>query len=241
MDKNLVYSGMKMLVLGSCAFMGGYVANLGPRPAHAQIRTLPPQGNPRIQQGVTDTFIVPNSGVRFVSVDGKPVMVVATRGNDSILALFDSGGQPTITLTAGSNGTVNISTSGSGAQISAVSASRSNQVGLLANDQGTQLAMSRSGHNGVLVKDDVANGSRLTLASRAGKTALDVFFGNNRGSLSMYDDNGQSLAAIGYQGTSGSLELKDSKKKSTSQVTGEGKVTLTEGEKTLWSAPPVDK
>ncbi|MBX3112059.1 MAG: hypothetical protein KF857_08630 [Fimbriimonadaceae bacterium] len=240
MERPPVSNFAKLAVIGVGAFLGGYAANLGPKPALAQIRSLPSQGNPRVQPTFTDTFLVPPQGVRFVNSEGRPVMVLAAQGSQSTLALFDSNGTPSVTIAAGNGGMVNISTA-TGAQIKASSNNRANVVSLDASGQGTGISLERAGRDSVVLKDDAANGSRLSMANRAGRTALEILFSTNRGTLSMSDDSGQPLATLGFTGTNGTMELKDSKKKTSSQITGEGKVTLTEGDKTLWVAPPADK
>lgn len=241
MQRSTIPNLVKLTVMGVGAFVGGYVANLGPHPAQAQnIRTLPATGNQRVQPALTDTFLVPPQGARFVTTEGRPVMIIGAQGNQSTLALFDSGGNPTVTITAGNGGVVNISTT-NGANVTAMANNRTSKASLEASSQATQISLERSGRDSVSIRDDAANGSRLTMANRQGKTALDVVFGNNRGTLALMDDSGQTVAALAFGGSNGTLELKDSKKKTSSQLSGEGKLVLTEGEKTLWSAPPTDK
>ncbi len=237
MDKSPIFLVVKLLVLGFCAFMGGYVANLGPHRAEAQ-RTLPRGGSGRIQPTVTDTIVVPPNGLKFVTSGGEVVAALGTRGNESILALFDGRGQPAVTLTAGSGGFVEVSTN-TGGQVRISSNNRSNKVALDASNDGTKLELARGDTNAVTIKDDLANGSRLTLADRGGHPGLDAFFSNSKATLALLDSNGDQLATLASSGTAGTIELKDPKRKSSSLVSGEGKVTLSADEK-KWVAPPAD-
>lgn len=220
----------KLQYLGLCgvlavgSFLGGRSGILGSTAAHAQTR---------VQN--QDYLLVPNGGLRLMTEQGRPVGVIGNRNGNGVLILFDAAGQPSVTIGAGAAGKIAL-TAESGAALNLSTAGNERTASLTATSSQSQLSLSRPGQAGSTVSDS-ANGGRLTLMSRAGKPAAEVFAGNGGGQIALNNDGGINLIQMLFFEGYGRFDVKDPSSKSAATVFGTGSAQIKKGDEIVWKAP----
>lgn len=138
------------LVLVGSAF-GGYLAQQQPPP----------------NVGVNEVLRVPDSGLRMVSNSGKLVGMVALRGGNGALVLFDGAGRPSVVLSGGAQGTLEFEGS-AGGELRVSSSSRRSAV-LAARLDSAELALD----SGVRLEARESR-ARMVLKPKAGTRSLEL-------------------------------------------------------------------
>lgn len=219
----------RYLGLFGALFVGSLVGSFlaGHRPNVAQAQT-------RVQN--QDYLLVPAGGLRLVTEQGRPLGVIGNRNGNGALILFDAGGQPSITLSAGPSGRVSLSGADAGANVLIAAAGNSRSINLTATaGQGTIMFTRQTGNGSSIVDDP--NGGRLNLVSRNGSRAIELLYNNTGGQLNLGNQAGTTLLQLLVNETGGRIDLKGNPETQSLSLRGKGEVIAQNGENVSWRLP----
>lgn len=229
------------LLFSALALVGGYVGgSMAPgRHTIEYVNMAPtaPAGALVSSQQVqtTNAILVPDAGLRFQSSDMRTVAFLGYVNGSTAFVLLDGNGVPSVTLTAGTSGKVNVSAqgdsphielfAGNGNSVVGMSASRDSS-GFFANAVGSKVDMNAG-----------TSGSSLTLGSPGGATGLGLVAERTGGTLTLFGDTKLPALTLEGDGPGGLVSTRDAKGLTTATM-GVGKFTVLKDGKSLWQAPP---
>lgn len=133
------------------------------------------QGGVRIQasQQVSEIVMIGET-LRISSQKGQPVAAFLAGKDGGGLVLFDSAGQPTVSITAGSQGRVAITTAQSGGMINMGAGTGAATIQLTGNPDKASLSVMGQGQNRAVFGAIASTGGGLTLYDRKGSPMVEL-------------------------------------------------------------------
>lgn len=209
---------------GGC-FLGSYFAQ---RPA------LVAQAQQRVQ--VNDYLTVGNGGLRLVTPNGTLVGLFSVTGDGLSLQMMNSGGRPSVTLVAGTTGTVAIGSDKNGTGV-VVQGQDGQQIETVIRGSEPSIVLGTSGRmSGLKGGPDPS----FKLYGRATSPIFEAKSLTDGGQISMFSRTGKKLfdlntnldsAKASFEGPEGML----------AEILGKGQFSVKKAGQTTWSAPKIQE
>lgn len=193
-----------------------------------------------IQGGVKITshnmIYVPVNGLKFVDPDMKVVAWLGVQGGATVFSLVGEDGSPSIVLTAGNGGKIDIRALPTGTGILATTPETGTTVGLY-SDRNKAEMFTNAGGSGALVSSD--NGRSLMSIRGPSQTPGFELSGDKAGgTMTLFGDSRLPVVTIGGSSVGGQINVRDTRGTTKASVNGEGKFTSIVDGKAVWQGPP---
>jgi hypothetical protein len=203
--------------------IGGHWGAPTPAKAQTQIRS-------------ENQIVVPDEGLRFVTMRGRTVAVMGLQDGNSVLALLDNAGRPSVTLIASPGGSVTLRSKPDGGEVEVSTADGSKLARLVASASGATIeAVTNKSTLSLL---NTGAGTTSLFPGANGATALMLATGASGGSVTVYGPGSKSALTVEGNASGGLLTVRDANATTTATVTGAGTFAALRAGRTVWQAPP---
>ncbi len=219
-------------------FLGAAVFSSSGLSAKAQVggsvHEVPYQGGDTRNELVSTLFI-PDSGLKFMTKDIMTVGWLGPVGDNMVFTLCDTSGNPSITMTAGPGGKVEINALPGGAGIAVSSPESGSQAGIFSDRSRAEFFSTAGGSTAQLSSG--GGGSSLSIFGPAQTPAFKLSGDSSGGSLTMFGDGRMPAVTIDSSAAGGQIEVRDAQGMTKASISGEGRfVTIKDG-KVVWQGP----
>lgn len=213
--------------IASLAFAGGILGGHfgAPTPAKAQV-----------QVRSENQIVVPDDGLRFVTMQGRTIAVMGIQAGNAALVLLDNAGRPSVTLVAGPGGSVTLRARPEGGDIEVASLDGSKYARLTASSSGA--AFEAVSGTSTLSLLNMGTRSTLTMPGSNSATALMLATTASGGAVTVYGPTGKSAVTVEGNATGGLLGVRDASGTVAASVSGAGTFASVRAGQTVWQAPP---
>ena len=214
-------------------FLGGFVAQAGPRPVLAQYQTFPNNQpvNGQVQIRSENTLFVPEGGLRMVNQQNRTLGVILDLGGNGGIVLFNNQGRPSVTLSAGGAGTIEANAQ-SGPILRVTNPAGTEGVSLSGADGAVGLKVGQ----GVTVTSG-KDGGRIVVNNSKGKASLQMENSASGGHFTGTDHAGSSMFELRAVADSGQLRLFKKDSEPGFEASGTGTATIKQAKEVLWKIP----
>lgn len=214
-------------------FLGGFVGQVGPAAARAQLQTIPNQGGGQVSPNIrNDTYLfIPEGGLRLVNGQNRTLGVITDTGGNGGLVLFNAGGRPSVSIMSGGSGQVIIDAN-NGPVMRFTDATAKENVLINAN-QGKPVIKLRDN----LVLTSEGDGGRIVLSDVKGNNGLRLDTTSDGGRLTLYDKSHATVGLLIAKPTEGWFGLFDKTAQTGFEASGSGTATISHDKEVLWKIP----